>query len=195
MTRLGARLRNRERWGPVSQALHWAIALLVLVMAVIGLSLDALPRSPKWFWVYDLHKSIGLLVLALVAVRLGWRLYAGAPPPVPGLPRAQRIAAGTTHAVLYVLVLAMPLSGWLYDSASGLRPLEWFGQFAVPKLVGPDEALAGALHDVHETLFAVLVVVVLAHVAAALWHHLFRGDATLARMLPRGWLDEGGRDA
>ncbi len=194
MTGPGARLRNRERWGPVSQALHWAIALLVVVMAVIGLSLDALPRSPKWFWVYDLHKSTGLLVLALVAVRLGWRLYAGAPPPVPGLPRAQRIAAGATHGVLYALVLAMPLSGWLYDSASGLRPLEWFGQFAVPKLVGPDEGLAGTLHDLHETLFVVLAVVVLAHVAAALWHHLFRGDATLARMLPRGWLDEGDRD-
>ena len=75
-----ARLRNRDRWGPVSQALHWAIALLIVVMAVIGLSLDELPRSPEWFWVYDLHKSTGLLVLALVVVRLAWRLYAGAPP-------------------------------------------------------------------------------------------------------------------
>lgn len=195
MSGLGARLRNHERWGPVSQALHWTIALLVVVMATIGLALDELPRSPESFWVYDLHKSIGLLVLVLVVVRLGWRLYAGAPPPVPGLPRVQRIAAGATHGLLYALVLAMPLSGWLYDSASGLRPLEWFGQFAVPKLVGPDEDLAGDLHDLHEGLFTVLVVVVLAHVAAALWHHLFRGDATLARMLPRGWLDAGDRDA
>ena len=190
-----ARLRNRDRWGPVSQALHWAIALLIVVMAVIGLSLDELPRSPEWFWVYDLHKSTGLLVLALVVVRLAWRLYAGAPPPVAGLARVQRIAAGATHWALYLLVLAMPLSGWLYDSASGLRPLEWFGQFAVPKLVGPDEDLADDLHDLHEDLFSVLVVVASAHIAAALWHHLFRGDATLARMLPRGWLDEGGRDA
>lgn len=185
-----ARLRNRERWGPVSQALHWTIALLVLVMAGIGLSLDELPRSPKWFWVYDLHKSIGLLVLALVVVRLAWRLYAGAPPPVPGLPRIQRIAAGATHWLLYALIVAMPLSGWLYDSASGLRPLRWFGQFAVPKLVAPDEALAGELHDIHETLFTILVAVVLLHVAAAVWHHVFRGDATLARMLPRGWIRE-----
>ena len=191
MTGYLARLRNRDRWGPVSQALHWSIALLVLAMAAIGLSLDELPRSPKWFWVYDLHKSIGLLLLALVVVRLAWRLYAGAPPPVSGLPRIQRFAAGATHAVLYLLILAMPLSGWLYDSASGLRPLQWFGLFAVPKLVGADEDLADDLHDLHEDLFAILVVVALLHVAAAVWHHVFRGDATLARMLPRGWLRVG----
>ena len=194
MTWTLARLRNRDRWGPVSQALHWTIALLVLVMAAIGLSLDELPRSPRWFWVYDLHKSIGLLVLALVVVRLAWRLFAGAPPPVPGLPRIQRIAAGATHWLLYLLILAMPLSGWLYDSASGLRPLRWFGQFAVPKLVAPDEALAGEFHDIHETLFTILIAVVLLHVAAALWHHVFRGDATLARMLPRGWIREDATD-
>ena len=191
MTGYLARLRNRDRWGPVSQALHWSIALLVLAMAAIGLSLDELPRSPKWFWVYDLHKSIGLLLLALVVVRLAWRLYAGAPPSVSGLPRIQRFAAGATHAVLYLLILAMPLSGWLYDSASGLRPLQWFGLFAVPRLVGADEDLADDLHDLHEDLFAILVVVALLHVAAAVWHHVFRGDATLARMLPRGWLREG----
>lgn len=194
MSRTLVRLRNRDRWGPVSQALHWTIALLVLVMAAIGLSLDELPRSPRWFWVYDLHKSIGLLVLALVVLRLAWRLYAGVPPPVPGLPRIQRIAAAATHWLLYVLILAMPLSGWLYDSASGLRPLRWFGQFTVPKLVAPDEALAGGLHEVHETLFTILVIVVLLHVAAAVWHHVFRRDATLARMLPRDWTRESAAD-
>src|SRR5690606_3137771 len=186
-----ARLRNIDRWGPVSQARHWTIALLVVVMAAIGLTLDELPRSPKWFWVYDLHKSVGLLVLALMLFRLGWRAYAGAPAPVPGTSRPQRIAAGVTHWLLYALVLAMPLSGWLMDSASGLRPLRWFGQVVVPKLVAPDEGLASRMQDLHENLFWVLAILVLAHVAAATWHHLFRGDATLARMLPRGWLDEG----
>lgn len=194
MTAFPAGLRNLDRWGPVSQALHWTIALLVVVMVVVGLLLDELPRSPDSIWVYDLHKSTGLLVLALMLARLGWRLVAGAPPPVPGIPRAQRLAAGATHALLYLLVLAMPLSGWLYDAASGLRPLEWFGLFAMPKPIGPDEGLADNMQDLHETLSVVLMVVVAAHVAAALWHHLFRGDATLARMLPRGWLDEGSRD-
>jgi cytochrome b561 len=189
-----AGLRNHERWGPVSQALHWAIALLVFAMAALGLVLDELPRAPGSTWAYDLHKSTGLLVLALMVARLAWRLVAGAPPPIAGMPRMQRLAAGATHGLLYLLVLAMPLSGWLYDAASGLRPLHWFGLFTVPKPVAPDESLADAMHDLHEGLFVVLMVVVAAHVAAAAWHHLFRGDATLARMLPRGWLDAGRRD-
>jgi cytochrome b561 len=181
-------LRNIERWGPVSQVLHWTIVVLVAGLAVVGLSLDSLPRSPSSLWVYDLHKSTGLTVLALAVARLAWRLYAGRPRPIPGIPRIQRAAAAATHALLYLLIFAMPLSGWMMDSASGLRPLAWFGLFHVPKLVAPHEALAEQAETVHETLFLVLLALVVLHVAAAFYHHLFRGDATLARMLPRGWL-------
>lgn len=181
-------LRNIDRWGPVSQLLHWTIVVLVVAMAIIGLSLDSLPKTPKYFWVYDLHKSTGLTVLALAVVRLGWRLYAGAPPPLPGIPAWQQRIARTTHALLYLLIFAMPLSGWLYDSASGLRPLRWFGLFQVPKLAAPDEALADNAMTAHELLFWLLLALVTLHAAAAVYHHVFRGDATLARMLPRGWL-------
>lgn len=182
-------LRNSERWGPVSQLLHWSIVVLVLAMAIVGLSLDSLPKTPKYFWVYDLHKSTGLAVLALAVVRLGWRLYAGAPPPLPGIPVWQRRVARTTHVLLYLLIFAMPLSGWLYDSASGLRPLRWFGLFPVPKLATPDEALAGNALTAHELLFWLLLALVTLHAASAVYHHVFRNDATLARMLPRGWLE------
>jgi cytochrome b561 len=126
---------------------------------------------------------------------LAWRLAAGAPRPIPGIPRVQRLAATTTHVLLYALIFAMPLSGWLMDSASGLRPLAWFGLFRVPKLVAPNEDLADEAEDLHELLFLVLIGLVALHAAAAFYHHLFRGDATLARMLPRGWLrtkDPGG---
>jgi cytochrome b561 len=181
-------LRNVERWGPVSQFLHWTVVVLVAVMAVVGLMLDELPRAPSSLRVYDLHKSTGLTVLALAVVRVAWRLFAGAPRPIPGIPRIQRLAASATHVLLYALIFAMPLSGWLMDSASGLRPLTWFGLFRVPKLVAPHEDLADEAEDLHELLFLVLVGVVALHAAAAFYHHLFRGDATLARMLPRGWL-------
>ncbi len=177
-----------DRWGAVSQAFHWIIVLLILGLAVVGLTLDELPRSPKYFWVYTAHKSMGITVLALMLLRLGWRLYAGAPAPVPGTPAWQRAAAALSHWGLYGLAIAMPLSGWLYDSASGLRPFEWFGLFPMPKLVPPSESLADAAHDWHETLFWVLVALIAVHAGAALYHHLFRRDATLARMLPRGWV-------
>jgi cytochrome b561 len=177
-----------DRWGAVSQAFHWIIVLLILGLAVVGLTLDELPRSPKYFWVYTAHKSMGITVLALMLLRLGWRLYAGAPAPVPGTPAWQRAAAALSHWGLYGLAIAMPLSGWLYDSASGLRPFEWFGLFPMPKLVPPSESLADTAHDWHETLFWVLVALIAVHASAALYHHLFRRDATLARMLPRGWV-------
>lgn len=174
-----------DRWGPVSQLLHWLVVLLLVVLAVVGLSLDSLPRTPKYFWVYDLHKSTGLTLLALVLVRIGWRLLAGAPRPVPGTPTWQARLASATHGLLYLLILAMPLSGWLFDSASGLRPLRWYGLAEVPKLVAPDERLAELGQDAHEWLFWLLLLVVIGHVAAALYHHVFQRDDTLRRMLPR----------
>ncbi|MFC6839406.1 cytochrome b [Xanthomonas theicola] len=177
-----------ERWGGVSQTLHWLIAALILLLGVVGLTMGELPKTPKYFWVYTAHKSLGLTVLALAIARLGWRLYAGAPKPVPGTPGWQQRIASATHVLLYVLIFAMPLSGWLYDSSSGLRPFHWFGLVAVPKLSAPDAQLHELSHAAHEWGFWILVAVVLAHAGAAFYHHLFRRDATLARMLPRGWL-------
>ncbi|MBO9716088.1 MAG: cytochrome b [Pseudoxanthomonas sp.] len=183
-----------DRWGGISQLLHWTIAVLILAIGVVGLVMGELPRSPKWFWVYTMHKSLGLAVLALVLARLGWRVYAGAPAPVPGTPRWQEKVASATHGAMYLLILALPLSGWLYDSASGLRPFRWFGLAEVPKLSPPNKPLAGFMHEAHELLFWVLIVLVIAHAGAALWHHLVQRDATLARMLPRGWLSPSPRE-
>ena len=75
-----------DRWGSVSKSLHWLIALLILALGIVGLLMGELPRTPKYFWVYTAHKSIGITVLMLVVLRLAWRLYAGAPRPVPGTP-------------------------------------------------------------------------------------------------------------
>ncbi len=174
-----------DRWGPVSQAFHWIIMLLIVVLAIVGLSMGELPKTPKYFWVYTMHKSTGLLVLALVIARLGWRFYAGKPEPVPGTPSWQERIATVTHWLLYGLILLMPISGWLYDSASGLRPFRWYGLFDVPKLSPPDEALRQLSHEMHEWGFWVLLALVVAHAGAAFYHHYFQRDATLTRMLPR----------
>lgn len=187
-------LKNHERWGAISQGLHWLVAALVLLLGVVGLVMGELPRVPKYFWVYTAHKSLGITVLALVVVRLGWRLYAGAPQAVPGTPGWQQRTANVTHGLLYALVLAMPLSGWLYDSASGLRPFRWFGLVEMPRLSAPDERLADLSHALHEWGFWLLIALVLLHAGAALYHHLHLRDATLARMLPRGWLSSPNKD-
>lgn len=182
-------LKNTEhRWGGISQALHWLVVVLILALAIVGLTMGDLPRTPKYFWVYTAHKSLGITVLVLVLLRLLWRWYAGAPRPVEGTPGWQHRIASVTHWLLYALILAMPLSGWLYDSASGLRPFKLFGLVTMPKLVGPNEFIRTWSHSAHEILFWVLVALVVAHAGAAIYHHLFQRDATLARMLPRGWL-------
>ncbi len=184
MTARNPARNTAERWGWVSQALHWLIALLILGLGVVGLCIanHVFRQTPKFFWIWTAHKSLGITVLVLMLVRLVWRLYAGAPKPVPNTPAWQHAIAVATHALIYALALAIPLSGWLYDSASGLRPFKFFGQFNMPKLVAPDEGLRHVAHFLHEWGFWALIALVLLHAGAALYHHLFLHDATLKRM-------------
>jgi cytochrome b561 len=182
-----------DRWGPISQLLHWTIVLLILVMAYLGLTMTELPNGPDKIRVYALHKSIGLSILALVGLRMLWRLYAGTPRPVPGTPYWQDRAAALTHYALYALLFALPLSGWVVNSSAGF-PLQWFGLLQLPAIVGKDRALHELAEEAHELLFWMLVALALLHAAAAFYHHLFQRDATLARMLPKGWLRVGQRD-
>jgi len=177
-----------EHWGSVSKTLHWLIALLILLLGVMGLFMGELPKTPKYFWVYTAHKSVGVLVLVLVMLRLAWRLYAGAPQPVSGTPHWQERLASLAHWLLYGLMFAVPLAGWIFDSASGLRPFRLFGWLNMPRLVAQSEQTSQISHAIHVWGFWLLVLVVLGHAGAALYHHLFQHDATLARMLPRGWL-------
>ncbi len=176
-----------NQWGSVSKMLHWIVVVLILMMAVIGLTMGDLPNGPDKIWVYALHKSIGITILVLVVLRLAWRLYAGAPQPVAGTPQWQERFATFTHWALYALLLAMPLSGWLVNSSAGF-PLQWFGLVNLPAIAGRDHDLHELAESIHELLFWVLAALVVAHAAAAFYHHLFQRDATLARMLPRGWL-------
>jgi cytochrome b561 len=181
------RFRNVDRWGPVSQSLHWLVVVGILTMAVLGLTMTELPSGPDKVRLYAVHKSIGLTILALVAFRLLWRLWAGTPKAIPTIPRWQHMIANVSHFGLYVLLFAVPISGWVLNSASGF-PLWWFGLFRVPAIAGRDHDLHELAETVHEFLFWSLIALVLVHASAAIFHHLFQRDDTLARMLPRGWL-------
>lgn len=177
-------VRNTDTaWGSVSIGLHWLVVLLVLVGATIGLVMDEMPNSVAKIQVFALHKSLGLTVLALMLLRLAWRLVGGRPAALAGTARWQSATATITHWLLYAALVAMPLSGWLYNSASNF-PLRWFGLVRVPPLSGRDPDLKEFAHEAHETIFWIIIALVLLHVGAALWHHLVRRDATLDRMLP-----------
>ncbi len=177
-------LKNTDqRWGAVSQLLHWTVVVLIVGLATVGLLMTEMPNTPRKIEIYALHKSFGLTVLALATVRLAWRLYAGAPAPVPGTPRWQARVASVTHALLYGLLFAMPLTGWLFNSAAGY-PLQFFGLFNLPALADRNEALREIALSLHEAGFWVLLALVVLHVGAAFYHHLFLDDATLRRMLP-----------
>lgn len=170
------------RWNRPAQVLHWLIALLIVGMGVLGLGMTQMDPSMAKLKVYALHKSIGITVLALVALRLLWRIAHRAPPPVP-MPRWQQRAAVAMHALLYVMMFVLPLSGWIYNSAANF-PLQWFGTISLPSLWHFDPALKHRAHAIHESGFWILLVLVLAHAAAALKHHFIDRDQTLRRMLP-----------
>lgn len=177
-------LRNPpDRWGPISMLLHWAIVGLIGWMAWLGLTMVDMPPTPAKINAYALHKSLGLSLLALVTLRLAWRLVAGAPAPVAGTPAWQARIASTTHWAMYGLLFAIPLSGWVFNSASGY-PLQWFKRFNLPAIAGRSEELAATAIGVHEYGFWLLLLLVLVHAGAAFYHHLFQGDDTLRRMLP-----------
>lgn len=179
---MGAR-NTPEQWGWIAKTLHWATALGVIGLVIVGLWMDELPNSPTKVKVYALHKSVGLTVLAIVVLRLVWRFVDKRPPYPAGMPPWQKAASEISHGLLYLLLLSQTLSGWLYNSASNFA-LQWFGLFPVPRLSGPDPELKHLAHDIHETGWIVLAILLSIHVAAALKHHFVDRDVTLARMTP-----------
>ena len=170
------------RWGTIVRLFHWGMLLLYLVIIPIGLYMTDLPVGPRKLRIYALHKSIGLTLLGLAALRVAWRLGERRPAPV-AMPVWQRRAAAASHALLYVLMFVVPLSGWLYNSAAGF-PLQWFHLVNLPALTAENPGLKDIAKEIHETGVYVLMTIVALHAAAALKHHLVDRDGTLATMLP-----------
>jgi cytochrome b561/polyisoprenoid-binding protein YceI len=175
---------DATHWGSLAKFFHWAIVLLILAEGALGLVMVMLHKGPGAFVYYDFHKSIGITILALAVLRLLWRAFDPHPHAVPTMPTWQALAARAGHALLYVLLFLVPLSGWWFNSVDGLRPMYWFGLFEVPRIAAPDPGLKHLAHECHEFLFWALVAVAAGHAAAALVHHFFDKDATLTRMFP-----------
>jgi cytochrome b561 len=172
-----------ERWGSVSIGLHWTIAALILLVQLpAGLTMEAVGRGPLQDLLYNVHKTNGLVIFTLAVIRLGWRWSQPVPALPADLPRWQRLAARSTHALLYLLLFLMPISGFLYTAMGGF-PVPFFGLYDLARLVPENKPVAEGFKLAHLTLQWLLYVVVLLHVAGALQHHLIRKDGILRRML------------
>lgn len=171
------------RWGSLARLFHWGMALAIAGMVGVGLWMTTLPLGMRKLNVYALHKSIGITLLGVAVLRLGWRLLDRRPAAPAGQPAWQTGAAHAVHGLIYLLLLGIPLSGWLYNSASGF-PLRWFKLANLPKLADADPGLKAIAHALHEYGAWALVALVLGHAAAALWHHVVLRDHTLSSMIP-----------
>jgi cytochrome b561 len=170
------------RYTRTAIALHWIAVLLIVCNLALGVSMVDFPLSPLKIRLYGWHKWIGITVFLTAAARLAWR-WANPAPAAVAMPEWQRRVAAATHAALYVLMFAVPLSGWVHSSATGVSVV-YFGFVPLPDLVGKDKALADLLKALHGTLNFALLALVSVHVAAALKHHVIDRDGVLARMLP-----------
>lgn len=172
-----------QRYTNIAIAFHWLIALAILGNLALGKYTVAMELSPQKLKFFSYHKWLGVTIFGLVVLRIVWRLT-HRPPTLPDGMRAwEKRVAHASHFMLYALTLAVPLTGWLFSSASGFKTV-YLGLLPIPDLLGKDKAVADALKFAHHNLNFVMTVLVLLHVLAALKHHFRDRDDVLARMVP-----------
>lgn len=171
------------RYSGTAVALHWLVAALIFAGFPLGVYMVDLPLSPDKLKLYSYHKWIGVTIFIFAAVRASWRLF-HTPPPMPDqIAGWQRRASAIAHGLLYVLILFIPLSGWLMSSAKGF-PTVWFGVLPLPDLLEKNRELGDLLAGVHNALNFTLLALVVVHVGAALKHHFIERQPFMQRM---GW--------
>lgn len=171
------------RYTRTAIALHWLIALAILVSFSVGVYMTGLSLSPAKLRIYSWHKWAGVSIFMLVVLRIVWRLNHRPPGPPAGMSLWQQRVAQLIHGLLYVLMAAIPLSGWLMSSAKGVQTV-YFGVLPLPDLLSKNKELGGLLATVHKTLNFTMAGLVLVHAAAAIKHQVADRDEVLARMLP-----------
>lgn len=176
-------MRTNQRYNRTAIFLHWLMALGIIGTFAAGFYMQGLALLPTKLQLYSWHKWAGISLLLLAIVRLAWRLSHPAPALPDSMGTLSRLAAHAGHWVLYGLMLAIPMSGWLMSSAQGF-PVVWFGILPLPDLVAKNAELGELLKEVHVILNYALVITLIGHVGAALHHHFIKKDSVMSRMSP-----------
>jgi len=165
-------------------AMHWIVALLIFAAFGLGLYMTDIPGfTPTKLKLFSYHKWIGITVLIFAVLRVLWRLTHPAPGPVPGMPKWQHAAAEAAHVGLYLLILAVPLTGYLLSVAAGVKVV-YLGLWELPMPFDKSDALKDIFSMAHEWLNWTMAAIVVVHILAALKHHVVERDGTLRRMVP-----------
>lgn len=174
-------LRNGPaEFGLVTRVIHWGMMLLIIGQLALGLRIADLEPGLANLWLYGLHKTVGFTILALVIVRIAWHLVSPPPPPI-GPRNAAFWAARAAHWAIYALVIAIPLTGWVGSSATGIDVMI-ADRWTVPPLVEASEAGEAFWFRLHDTLTKVLIGLITIHMLGAFKREM-EGDGTLTRML------------
>lgn len=178
----------RYRHNGATITLHWLTLIAILTAVAAVFVQDYIDSDDMTRALVTLHRSLGLLVMLMVGIRIFVHEPINHPAPSPHMQKLQTLAAKLVHAGIYLLLIAIPLVGWAMSSASG-KPMSFFWLFQIPAILGRDRDLTDTLHDWHEWSAWGLLAVVGLHAAAALWHHYFVRDGVLYSMLPlKRWL-------
>ncbi|WP_318378445.1 cytochrome b [Enterobacter sp.] len=182
---------SARRYGAVSITLHWLVAIVVYGMFALGLWMVTLSYYDGWYHqAPELHKSIGVLLMMALVVRIVWRHLSPPPPALKSWNRTTRLGAIAGHIALYALLFAIVISGYLISTADG-KPISVFGLFDVPATLADAGAQADLAGDLHLWLAWSVVILSVLHGLAALKHHFIDKDDTLKRMLGKSSPDSG----
>ena len=170
-------------YSPIAKLLHWIVALLVIGAIPAGIAMTNMASGPLQNSVYDTHRSVGTLILALMMVRAGYKIMIGSPAPEASLKRWEVVVSEAVHGILYVLIIATALAGWAGTSAYGAT-IRVFGLFTLPPILAKDQAFGETLLGIHGKMGMLLGFIALIHIAAAVQHYVIKKDGVLQRMMP-----------